>query len=278
MRYLFLLVFFLLISCTQENPYFVNARKNDVKKLPSVSGDWLLSHPEKYVSFDDFSAKYKPLATSDLQSICIQPIEGSVMKSNPDFQKCASYISLFFQKKVQINSHLVINANERNSRKSYDSGIQLNARFINDSILTKPEFKKNLATMALTTEDIFPSDDWSYVFGLANYKNRVGITSTYRFQSEEENLAFIRLIKTASHEIAHMFGLTHCVQNECVMNGCNHILELDRNSLRLCSLCQQKLAYRLNINPEKRNADLQKFFSENNLNEIASTLKKDQLD
>lgn len=275
MRYFFLFLSVFFISCKQENPYFAAARQNDHKKLPSRGGDWLLSHPEKFVSYEDFIEKYKPIDSTTAQVICIQPVGFSQVHFNPDFHKCATYLSLFFQKNVRINNSQKLVPNSQNSRTGYDLELQLNAKFINDTLLTQSPFTNYIATMALTQNDIYPGNDWIYVFGLANYANRVGITSTYRFKSEDPKVAFSRLIKVASHETAHMFGLTHCVRNECLMNGCNHIVELDRNSLRLCSLCQQKLAYRLRINPEKRSLDLQKFFIENNFPEVAKLLAKD---
>jgi archaemetzincin len=62
-----------------------------------------------------------------------------------------------------------------------------------------------------------------------------------------------------------MFGLHHCKTFECNMNGSNHINELDRNQLRLCSECQHKLNYRLMINAEVRLTEMLDFLKDNNL-------------
>ena len=44
------------------------------------------------------------------------------------------------------------------------------------------------------------------------------------------------------HEIAHMFGLKHCIYYECTMNGSNGSFEYDYMPNRtLCPICLAKL-------------------------------------
>ena len=54
-------------------------------------------------------------------------------------------------------------------------------------------------------------------------------------------------MKTACHEICHVFGITHCPYYECLMNGSNLINEADRKPFALCPICLRKIASYLNL-------------------------------
>lgn len=51
-----------------------------------------------------------------------------------------------------------------------------------------------------------------------------------------------RCLKTACHELCHVFGLTHCPYYECLMNGSNLLEEADRKPFLLCPICLRKIA------------------------------------
>jgi len=262
---MFITVLIYLFSCNKQSEYIERINKNDIQKIKPVNGDWLIEHKEKYISFREYKNKYKPIELKTTDTILLYLINDNPEKNKIIYAKCEEYLRIFFQREVFLTNTIELRPNSNNSRIGYDENLQLNAKYIIDSILSKPSFKNYLATMALTTEDIYPGNEWNYVFGLAYYNKRVGITSINRFDSEISNLKLLRLLKTATHEISHMFGISHCITNECLMNGSNHIKELDRNQLRLCSLCQEKIIYRLNLEPEKRLIEMLSFLSRNNL-------------
>ena len=54
-------------------------------------------------------------------------------------------------------------------------------------------------------------------------------------------------MKTACHELCHVFGMTHCPYFECLMNGSNQITEADHKPALLCPICLRKLATYLNL-------------------------------
>lgn len=56
-----------------------------------------------------------------------------------------------------------------------------------------------------------------------------------------------RCLKTACHELCHVFGLTHCPYYECLMNGSNLLEEADRKPFMLCPICLRKIAVYLNF-------------------------------
>ncbi|CAN5590018.1 hypothetical protein BH10BAC2_BH10BAC2_20810 [soil metagenome] len=55
-------------------------------------------------------------------------------------------------------------------------------------------------------------------------------------------------IKTATHEIGHMFTLPHCAKYECCMNGNNSLRELNNYPTYFCPDCLAKICWNLNQN------------------------------
>lgn len=67
-------------------------------------------------------------------------------------------------------------------------------------------------------------------------------------------------MKISSHEIGHMFGISHCQNANCVMNGTNILSETDHHMARACSLCQMKLNSSIHYDNKKRLLELKGFF------------------
>ena len=154
------------------------------------------------------------------------------------------------------------------------------AGYILDSVLKKEKPLNRIALMGLTEVDLFPKPEWNFVFGLASYRDKVGVSSIYRLQdgkltSENFDLCLSRLLKISSHEIGHMFGLHHCINASCVMNGTNSMYETDKNPIRLCSVCQRKLNSCIKYDNKKRLIDLEKYFKKNDLVPELQLIKKD---
>jgi len=116
------------------------------------------------------------------------------------------------------------------------------------------------AMIGLTREDLYPSDDFNYVFGLASTTHRTGVFSLARYDPrfwdpdapENPTLARERAFKILAHEFGHMFGVGHCLHHSCLMNGANHAEELDGAPLALCPVCLRKLHLLIGFDPEAR--------------------------
>lgn len=116
------------------------------------------------------------------------------------------------------------------------------------------------AMIGLTSEDLYPSDDYNYVFGLASITDRTGVFSLARYDPRFDDpsaapdpvLQRERGFKILAHEFGHMFGITHCVHHACLMNGANHRDELDRAPLSLCPVCLRKLHLLIGFDPKTR--------------------------
>eukprot|EP00937_MAST-01D_sp_MAST-1D-sp2_P002841 g2841.t1 len=55
------------------------------------------------------------------------------------------------------------------------------------------------------------------------------------------SLMLRRGAKVLTHELGHIFGIRHCTFFECLMCGCNHLQEFDRQPLFLCPVDLRKL-------------------------------------
>ena len=191
------------------------------------------------------------------------------------------YLKIYFQQETKILPTISNDIFPKNFRRISKNGQeQILASYVLDSILIKKKPKDAVILMGITERDLFPKPEWNYVFGLASYQNGVGVTSMYRFSdgnlSESNfNKSLERLIKISSHEIGHMFGISHCLNANCVMNGTNNLTETDAHFARACSLCQYKLNSSLKYDNKKRLLELKKFFEENSFNAELSGTEKD---
>ena len=66
-----------------------------------------------------------------------------------------------------------------------------------------------------------------------------------------------------------MFGLRHCTEYQCTMNGSNSLDESDRRPLRLCPPCLKKLAWNTGFDVLARYGELCGFYQARGLSEEA---------
>ncbi|PWB24777.1 Zn-dependent protease [Flavobacterium sp. HTF] len=285
MRKLSLFILVLLFSChsDKKDEYFDKIKANDIALLTPAPGEWLDSHPEKGQTFEQFENSKHITPTDDSNIIYIKPIGDFTALQNKQIELLREYLEIYFQLETKIGeraSNDIIPAHAR--RKLTENYEQFLAGYILDSVLKKEKPEKRIALMALTEKDLYPKPEWNFVFGLASYSQKIGVSSIYRLQDEKLtdanfNLCLSRLMKICSHEIGHMFGLHHCIDANCVMNGTNSLSETDGHSIRLCSVCQKKLNTGINYDNKKRLSELANFFQRNNLTDELQLMKKDMV-
>ncbi|SHH23350.1 archaemetzincin [Flavobacterium defluvii] len=265
----------------EEASYFKQIKINDAKLGEPTYGDWLFSHKENEQTFEQYYRSKHIVPTKEENIIYIKPIGNFNALQKKQIQLVNEYLELFFQLKTKtlepISNDIVPNSARRMSTEGHE---QLLAGYLLNDVLKEENPQNRIALMGLSELDLYPKPEWNYVFGLASYRDKVGVSSIYRFQdgeltAENFNLCLSRLLKTSSHEIGHMFGLHHCINADCVMNGTNSLSETDRSTIRLCSVCQRKLNSCIQYDNKKRLTDLENFFKRNNLIEEFDSMKKD---
>lgn len=288
-----ILIFVLLCACNKQkdsynkpqpkpkDPYFVNIESNDVKLSKPAYGDWLFSHKENGQTFEQYEKSKHIVPTKQSNIVYIRPIGNFTVLQKKQIQLLNEYLEIYFQLETKTLESISNNVVPKSARRMlYENHEQFLAGYLLDSILKKEKPLNRIALMGLSEVDLFPKPEWNYVFGLASYRDKVGVSSIYRLQDgeltpENFNLCLSRLLKISSHEIGHMFGLHHCTNANCVMNGTNSMSETDRHSIRLCSVCQQKLSSCIKYDNKKRLTDLGNYFERNNLTEEYLDMKKD---
>lgn len=278
---LILLTLFLSCNSGNKNQYFESVANNDVQMSKPIAGEWLFQNKEKGQSFDDYIKSNVVGPTKENNIIYIEPIGKFTSLQNKQIKLAREYLEIFFQLKTRTLdtiSNAIIPSNAR--RIGNESNEQLLASYVLNSLLIKQKPKDAIALMGLSELDLFPKPEWNYVFGLASYKDKVGVSSIYRLQNgnltnSNFNLCLSRVLKICSHEIGHMFGLKHCIFANCVMNGTNSLHETDKNPSRLCSNCQRKLNYSIKYNNEKRLKELIRYFERNNMTQELASLQAD---
>ncbi|MFH1706907.1 MAG: archaemetzincin [Planctomycetota bacterium] len=126
-----------------------------------------------------------------------------------------------------------------------------------DRVLRPAVPKDALCYIAFTGSDLWPGEGWNFVFGLAGLRERVGVWSLYRFgdparDADAYRLCLQRTIKVGVHETGHMISMEHCIAYECIMNGSNHLQEMDSRPLWLCPVCLRKTCFAVKADPVAR--------------------------
>jgi archaemetzincin len=114
--------------------------------------------------------------------------------------------------------------------------------------------KRELLCVAVTMADIYPDDNWNFVYGQARstdvysfarldplFYTSSGDNRKIALTEEHRVIMLRRCVKILLHELGHLFGLHHCIYYVCLMNGANNEKEMDRQPLHLCPVCLRKL-------------------------------------
>jgi archaemetzincin len=183
------------------------------------------------------------------------------------------YLMIYFRRPVRWEDAQPLPGRHRVNGDGAELHLQYPTQDILDRLIrTLPD--DAIAHVALTAQDLYPAEDWGFVFGMADLDKRVGVISLARLFPRfwgfvntplARRLALLRTLKVLAHEIGHMLGVNHCRAFTCLMSGCTGLVEHDTTPLHLCPLCMAKLGWRLNLNVQRRYHDLAQFFMKHDL-------------
>ena len=230
---------------------------------PTKPGDWLESHNESGQTFRQY-VKSRPIKlTRKRNKLYVVPLGKFDEQQKKIVDLSAEFLGLYFGCESKMMSPLSLEVIPEKARRVHPSwGVrQIKSTYVLSDVLYPRLPKDAAALIALTSSDLYPEDDWNFVFGQASLKKRVGVWSMFRNGDPESEFkkCLRRTLQTATHETGHMFSIEHCIAYECNMCGSNNRGESDRRPLYLCPECLPKIWWATKSKPKKRFEELIKF-------------------
>ncbi len=245
-------------------------RMLDPAGFPPISApgpdDWLSVYPEPGQTSREFLRSHPNFPDDVRRVIYLQPLE-EFPSDWPSLSKLKTFTEAFFAMPVRVLP-VAHRLGKITSRTNLATGkLQLLTKDVRR--LLQPMIPRDgFCLLGITLQDLYPDNSWNYVFGEASYKERVGIYSFARYDPrffgeeslDRTNLMLSRACKVLAHETGHMFGMAHCIYFRCVMNGVDHLGELDASPFHLCPVDLRKLYDSIQFDPIARYAHLRDFF------------------
>jgi len=250
-------------------------------------GEWLERNKESGQTFIEYWNNKPVQITEKRQKIYIQlygDFDETQLRLMDSVQQ---FLSIFYELPIERLEQKTLDSTKldtANWRFHEQNGFQVRTEFILDS-LEKNLPNDGVLLVGFTTNDVYPSERWNFVFGQARLHNRVGVWSMARFGDKKVikndinafNLALQRTCKTAVHEIGHIFSLQHCIFYRCVMQGANNLTELDGHPSYFCPICDAKIISNLNLPLSQRYENLATFWKNQKQFQTSNYYKKSVL-
>ena len=239
-------------------------------------GDWLAEHREKGQTFEQYVNSGPTLATPERNKIVILPL-GEFNEAQKRVLNCvAEFMSSFYGLTVLVQERISLRSVRNKVERIHPEwgDRQILSKWVLDTVLAERLPADAAAYLCLTTSDLWPGRGWNFVFGEASLKDRVGVWSMYRYGDpsageQEFRTCLRRILATAAHETAHMFGMRHCAAYSCGMCGSNSLGESDRRPIHFCPQCTPKIAWATGVDLVERAKKLGAFCSRVGLMEEA---------
>jgi archaemetzincin len=225
--------------------------------------DWLAMHEEPGQTFLQFTASHPNRPTATRRTIYLQPLGGFPPGGSPPLEQLQAFTAAYFAMEVKVLPPISLEEARLTTRMHHGKPQILAPAVL--GFLKRRLPADAFCALAITMTDLYPEDSWNFVFGMASLQQRVGVFSFARYdpayfgdarEKGHEALIMERSCKVLAHEMAHMFGLAHCIYYQCLMNGSNHLDETDRQPLHLCPVCLRKLQWNTGFNVLQRYREL----------------------
>jgi archaemetzincin len=249
-------------------PVWAMDEHGDFLPVPSPGpSDWLAVHDESGQSFASF-LRSRPNRPDDSRStLVLQPLGGFDHEDAPQPDVLRRFAESYFG--IDARVYPAIDLDHVSIMTRREPGLRQRQVLAGDLL---DLLRENLPDHAycfigITMEDLYPRDDWNYVFGQASLRDRVAVYSFVRYlpafwgeTRRDPTLVLRRSFKVLAHETGHAFGIRHCTDHLCVMNGSNHLEESDSQPLHLCPNDLRKLQWSVGFDVHGRYRRLAAFY------------------
>ena len=229
-------------------------------------GDWLDEHQEPGQTFQQYLEISPVTPTGRRTVIYVQPLGYLTKDQRRLVMLSAEYLGIYMNRPVKILGGLPLSLIPADARRTHPvwKVKQILTTYVLDDVL-KPRLPGDAAAyIAFTASDLWPGRGRDIVEGQASLSDRVAVLSIKRngdasSRDEAFQLCLLRTLKTATHEVGHMFSMLHCIAYECNMCGSSNRAESDRHPPYLCPECHAKLCWATGADPVKRYRRLVRF-------------------
>lgn len=243
-----------------------------VAKTKPKASDWLAQHAEPGQTFPGYLKSSANLPNETRNVIYIMPIGAFTEKSAPDLQMLLEYTKAYYHPMEVIMKPTVSDAKVK-AQSRMNRGAK---QWLTTDILRWMKSQLNddaYAMISVTMTDLYPNPEWNFVFGMASFRQRVGVFSFARYGDVDKLTVLRRSAKVLTHEAGHMFGISHCVYYQCNMNGANHLNEMDATPMNLCPVCLRKMQRSVKFDLIERYQRLHAFYVKYKLDKEAKWVK-----
>jgi archaemetzincin len=260
-----------VLACSRPGPLPEGAFEpgEPFEPLPAPTAfDWLSMHPEPGQTFEQFVQAKPNRPDRRRNRIYLQPLGELPPDAGLSFKKLQELAEAFFQMEVVVRPPLDLSRESIASRRNPALGHR-QLRTGDLIALLKTRLPGDAyALLGLTLEDLYPDENWNFVFGQASTRDRVGVYSLSRYDprfygeertSDWQKMVLRRSCKVLAHETSHMFGIHHCIFYNCLINGGNSLEEMDARPLDLCPIDLRKLHYSVGFDVMERYKQLHDF-------------------
>lgn len=247
-------------ACTPDLEFF------KVLGLPR-RGDWLSEHKEVGQTYSTCQRRMKPPMTPSkhTDTILLVPFGNFAEGVAKNFLPLLlEYCQAFFPgMSVECVEKPLSLAKAKKRQNDFGHDQYLIADLFEALNTQTRSYRKAYCRLGITLEDIYPGEEWNYVFGQAKPMERVGVFSFARHSpffyrglhasqvpTLKDGAGWLRAcMRTMVHETCHMFGILHCVYFHCLMNGNNGPGDSAGRSSFLCPVCLRKVWLALSFAP-----------------------------
>lgn len=254
------------------------------RKRRAKSGEWLDRFPESGQTFGVYEQSSPVHPTPTRGKLVLQPLGTFAPADTALLAKLQEHMSIFFALPVESRSPIALpKRGTRTKRSGGRSWVQHLTGAIMDDVLVPRLPDDAVVYLGITNVDLYPGDEWNYVFGQARLESRVGVYSVARLFASFDGLkddeasqrrGLARSTAILTHETGHAFGIKHCTAFECVMNGTNSLEELDSQFAEPCPVCLRKLTWNIGLDPIARYEKLREFYRREQIDELATWLDR----
>jgi len=249
------------------------------KKRKPERGDWLASFREPGQTFPQYVAQGPKGLTNQRHVIVLQPIGEFSKDELAVLSQLQAFTSAYFQLPTRVAKPVPLpDHGFRQRRSGGPAWTQYSTLGIMNNVLLPRLPSDAVCYLGITMSDLYPDENWNFVFGQASFDKRVGVYSLIRYtnrfwgrpETDASRSQFLRRsFKILAHETGHMFSIAHCTVNECLMNGTNSLDEMDRNTIHLCPVCLHKLQWNLKFNVRQRYRQLHVIYKQSHYDDLA---------